>query len=264
MIQGFYIGKILIPYYGTMIALGIVVAGIIGYFLIKRFSLIYDDFIILAAYSLGLGIMGAKVLYIYVSRNIIEWKKMLNLEYLNSWMSGGFVFYGGLIAGFIGIVVVWKIHKIDVLSYVKITIPCIPVAHAFGRIGCHLASCCYGIPYSGPICIIYHDSLYAPNNIRLFPVQLLEASLNLFITLILIVFIIKKGSTIYSIYIYLILYAVMRFALEYLRYDYEERGSVGYLSTSQIISILIISVCLISIVINKIRKTFISSRLRGN
>ena len=42
-----------------------------------------------------------------------------------------------------------KLHKIDSGVYVRNFIFLIPFIHAFGRVGCFLAGCCYGRPYEG-------------------------------------------------------------------------------------------------------------------
>ena len=64
-------------------------------------------------------------------------------------MRGGFVFYGGLLGGLFGIYLGGKILKIPVWEYAQNTIPVIPLAHGFGRLGCLMAGCCYGVPYDG-------------------------------------------------------------------------------------------------------------------
>lgn len=129
--------------------------------------------------------------------------------------------------------------------------PCLPIAHGFGRIGCYLTGCCYGIPYNGILSVNYTCSLYVPHNLSLFPVQLLEACLNFILAIILITALLKKGCSIYYFYIYLISYASFRFLLEFLRYDYLERGVSFCLSPSQIISLIIIIAILAWLIFKK-------------
>lgn len=239
MINGFYIGNILVPYYGFMICIGLFAAGILGFILTKRFFIAFEDFIILYAYVGGFAIMGAKALYLIIMAKQINWSRITDPDYLHLLMSGGFVFYGGLIGGIIALPVVKKIHKIDVLSIIKVIVPCIPLAHAMGRIGCHLTGCCYGAHYDGLFHIVYHNNLFAPNDIGLFPVQLLEAVCNLILAAVLLKYLLKKGPVMNTIYIYVISYSVIRFILEYFRGD-ASRGFFMNLSTSQIISIFLL------------------------
>jgi phosphatidylglycerol:prolipoprotein diacylglycerol transferase len=239
MINGFSIGNMFIPYYSAMISLGILLAGALGFILTKRFLVIFEDFLIMFAYVAAFGFIGAKALYLFVIFDEIDWSKVFNPGYLRVLLSGGLVFYGGLIGGIISLPIVKKVHNIDVFYIAKAIIPCIPLAHAMGRLGCHLTGCCYGIRYDGIFHIIYHNNLFAPNDIALFPVQLLEAILNFIMTAILLAYLLKKGPVINAIYVYVLGYSVIRFILEFFRGDAVERGICMYLSTSQIISVIL-------------------------
>ena len=62
------------------------------------------------------------------------------------YLTGGFVFYGGLL-GALG--AVWgfcRRRKAPFGPLARDLVPAIPLFHAFGRVGCFLAGCCYGIP----------------------------------------------------------------------------------------------------------------------
>lgn len=118
-------------------------------------------------------------------------------------------------------------------------------------VGCHLTGCCYGIEYEGIFHIVYHNNLFAPNDIGLFPVQLAEAIFNLILAVVLLIYLLKKGPVINTIYIYIIGYSIARFILEFLRGDESERGFLFFLSTSQIISIILIIVTLLYMKHNK-------------
>ena len=240
MLTGFFIGKIFIPYYGFMICIGIFLAVALGFILSRKFNILFEDFVILFAYAGGFGLFGAKILYLIVIAEQINWSMILNPDYFNLLMSGGFVFYGGLLGALIALPVVKKVHKIDVIGIIKAVIPCIPLAHAMGRIGCHLTGCCYGIPYSGLFHVVYHNNLFAPNDIGLFPVQLTEAISNLILAAGVLIYLLKKGPVINTVYIYIIGYSMTRFILEFFRGDADERGIFIFLSTSQIISIILI------------------------
>lgn len=107
--MGFKLFGTFIPYYGFFILIGIVCAGLLGYFLCKKLSLNIDDFIIICAYLLAFGFTGAKLLYIAVSYyNIDFYSVFSSLENFNLFFSSGFVFYGGLIGGFLALFFVKK------------------------------------------------------------------------------------------------------------------------------------------------------------
>lgn len=239
--MGIQIGNFFIPYYGMWIVLGLCVAVCLGWRLMSSFQLDLDNFILISCCT-GLGsIIGAKILYLAVSWKNIDFSRLMEPTYWNQLMNGGFVFYGGLAGGLLGGICCPKIFKINIKEYINIGIPCIPVVHAFGRIGCYTVGCCYGVPYSGIGAVVYTNSVIAPNNISLFPVQIVEAALNLCIAGILLYYIYQKKSVRKnSLLIYLTLYAIIRFILEFFRFDDGERGIIFGISTSQWISLLLI------------------------
>ena len=70
---------------------------------------------------------------------------------------GGSVFYGGLAGGLLAGYIYLKKKKYDVILYTDVIAPCIPLFHMFGRLGCFLSGCCYGIESN--FGIVYHLSL---------------------------------------------------------------------------------------------------------
>lgn len=243
---GFYLFDILIPYYGLMILIGLIVGISVGLLLCKREKKDINDFILLISFA-GLGaLIGAKLLYLIVSLPEIDINRFFtDYKYFHAYMQGGFVFYGGVIGGMISCYIGSKATKIDIKEYLSISMPGIAFAHGFGRLGCNLAGCCYGIYYDGPFSRIYEHSLFAPNHVHLFPVQVVEAIFEFMIAFILL-YVYFKITTRYDVMtmIYLTSYSLIRFILEFFRGD-AVRGFVGILSTSQVISLLILIVIII-------------------
>lgn len=251
--MGFKLFGTFIPYYGFFIVIGLVCAGILGYFLCKKLSLDIDDFIIMCAYLLAFGFAGAKLLYIAVSYKNIDFHTVFStIQNFNLFFNSGFVFYGGLIGGFLALLFVKKIHRIKIEEYIKILAPCLALAHAFGRIGCSFAGCCYGKETDGAIFFKYSDSIIAPNGIHLFPVQAVE-SLSLFCLCIVLVVLLLRNNKTNTYVIYIIFYSTARFILEFFRGDIE-RGAITYFSTSQIISLMLFVVVIAYLAIKKIEK----------
>lgn len=150
---------------------------------------------------------------------------------------GGSVFYGGLIGV---IFVAWLYTKKKNLSmrYIDLAAIGITVFHFFGRIGCFLTGCCYGI--ESHIGFIYRHSLIASaNDVRRFPVQLIEVALNAILFFVLLRLFQKKKAEGYLIHIYLYCYPIVRFFDEFLRGD-SYRGFLFGLSTSQWVSLLLL------------------------
>lgn len=151
---------------------------------------------------------------------------------------GGSVFYGGLIGVLIIGLIFCKARNLDTGSYFDIGAMSITLFHFFGRIGCFLGGCCYGIEWEHGV--VYHYSPVAEcNGVPRFPVQLVEAVLNLALFFVLYYFFKRKIFRKKLMALYCLIYPVYRFILEYYRAD-EYRGFLGALSTSQLISLLFI------------------------
>lgn len=231
------IGDFLIPSYGVLIVLGVIAANIIAFFLIKKYKMDVNDFLILEAYVFLGAFLGAKIFYLFVSRDMIDWTRFFQFEYFNQLMLSGFVFYGGLILGLLLVFIMGKIHNINSYAYIVRFVFLIPLVHGFGRIGCFMAGCCYGVPYDGVFAVCFPAGSLAPTGIDLFPVQIFESIGLLLISLLLLFLQIFKNWK-YPVETYLFLYSILRFTLEFYRYD-DTRGSFLVLSTSQWISIIL-------------------------
>lgn len=162
---------------------------------------------------------------------------------------GGSVFYGGLIGGLIVGFFALRKSSIDKEKFCDIVAPAIPLFHFFGRIGCFLVGCCYGIESHFGL-VFRHSMLDSANNVSRFPVQILEALFNLILFIILAVLNKKDKFKGKLIYIYLILYSIIRFSLEFLRGD-TYRGFIFGLSTSQWISIFLFLIASIILIIKR-------------
>lgn len=229
-----------IPTYGLLIAVGVISANIIALlYVMKDYRQDNpEDFLILEAYVFLGAFFGAKALYVVVSYKKILWSEMLIPTYFNKIMQGGFVFYGGLAGGIIFCFVAGKLHHILARDYLQHYIFLIPFVHCFGRVGCFIVGCCYGIPYSGYGSVVYQEGSLAPAGIPLLPIQLIEAAFLLALS-VGILFIQRHGHEQDTVEIYFISYGMIRFILEFFRFD-EERGNIGVLSVSQFISLFFI------------------------
>lgn len=225
--------------YGLIIVFGIIIGSIVAIFYFSKFNKIKKDDIL---YSILYGIIGivigAKILYLLTNIQVLFNSKEIVSTFLQM-LSGGFVFYGGLIGGILGIFIYAKQFKIEFKQLLLSIVPVIPLVHSIGRIGCLFAGCCYGKKYEGIGSITFHNSLIAPNNIPLFPTQIVECICNLLIFSILTITYKKFIGTYKTVGLYCILYSIVRFSLEFFRGDLI-RGIYLGLSTSQWISILLL------------------------
>ncbi len=151
---------------------------------------------------------------------------LINLDFTQSilYTFRGSVYYGGFLGA---LFMVWLYTKkspvIPKGTAFDTFALCTPLFHFFGRIGCSFAGCCYGILLG---------------NGSGFPVQLTESFCNLLIFALMTALFSKDKYKGRLIYYYIIMYAPLRFFLEFLRGD-GERG-IFILSVSQWISLFLI------------------------
>lgn len=240
----FTIGGYQITIYGVLGAVGFILAILIAMKMSKHYSVSKEDILYCAIYAIIGVFIGAKLLYILTSLPYIIENLSLGIEIIDYLFKGGFVFYGGVIGGILGILVYSKQFKIELKPLLNLGVLTIPAIQAIGRIGCLAEGCCYGIPYDGIAHITYHNSLFAPNNINLFPVQLVESVFDAIIFIMLLLNFKKNKDNYKTVSLYCILYGIVRFILEFLRGD-EVRGILLQISTSQYISIVAIIIGII-------------------
>lgn len=227
-----------IPSFGVMMLLGILAVFALLYATRRRVPFTEDDLLTMAIYAIIGGFVGAKVLYWIVELDRIVADPHFILESLTS----GFVFYGALIVGALAIWLFARRRRQPFLGYLDLVAPSFILAQGFGRIGCFLAGCCYGIPMDPPLGVAFSQSLAAPNGVPLFPVQLLEALLNAGLFFLLRAYTQRPRRPFSAVRLYLLLYASLRFFLEFLRYD-AARGLFLGLSTSQWLSAALLLCC---------------------
>jgi phosphatidylglycerol:prolipoprotein diacylglycerol transferase len=201
-------GHLHIYSYGLMVALGIIAAM---FFIEKdavKHGIAKDKIIDLMFWSIVWGIIGARVFYILLYPETFADDPLSVFKIYE----GGLVFHGGLIFGTIAAFVNLKKKNLPVLRTLDILTVYMPLAHAFGRIGCFLNGCCYGKPYQGPWAVKFSE--YSP---AVHPTQLYSAFLLLLIFVFLKSCSSKKSFSGRISALYLILYGLMRFSIEFLR-----------------------------------------------
>ena len=166
---------------------------------------------------------------------------------------GGSVYYGGLL-GYLGVSFLYlRRARLPMGSYTDLGACAIPLFHTFGRIGCFLSGCCFGIPWEhGPV--MEHCPIEGANGVPRFPVQLVEAGVNLALFVLLFTLLRKGKMRGKLLGLYLVIYPVCRFGLEFLRGD-AYRGILWGLSTSQWISMGLLTCAIVFFLRQKTTKT---------
>lgn len=231
------IGPIPIRLYGLMIGIGFLLGMTLAARQAKKEGINPDRVLDMGVYLLLAAVVGSRVLYVLTSLHEFRANP---LDVFAIW-KGGLVFYGGLLAAVpVGIWYVKK-HGLPVWQTADIMAPSVSLGHVFGRLGCFFAGCCYGAPCSGPAGITFSDPhSLAPLGVSLYPTQLMESGGELIIFGLLLALRRYKRFDGQIFGLYLLLYAVLRFVIEFFRGDVA-RGVYfgGLISTSQIIAILI-------------------------
>jgi phosphatidylglycerol:prolipoprotein diacylglycerol transferase len=229
-------------------ALGFLAAWQVLSWLCRRTGRAADPLSNLLMLMLFSGIIGARLEYV---REFWEREFASNpLSIFKIWQ-GGLVFYGGLILA-IAVFFVWcRVRRERVAPVADLFVTVIPLAHAFGRVGCFFYGCCYGrvstcacavaFPRRSPAWVAQVDGGLipetAPSALPVLPTQLFEAAavLCLFAVLLFVFLRNWKKRPGFTTGCYLAGYACIRFGIEFLRDDMRQR--VGDLSIGQTISL---------------------------
>lgn len=137
----------------------------------------------------------------------------------------GYVFYGGLVSALIvGGALLYKRGFERPLQYADFVAPALALGLGLGRIGCYAAGCCFS---------------------QEIPIQLIESAFAFSCCAWLLMRNTNGDADGFQLWLFVSLYAVFRFCVEFIRDDYD-RGIWlwGYLSTSQIVSLLLLLGCI--------------------
>lgn len=224
------LGPFNVYWYGTMIAVGTVAAIIISYALGKK-AIEQKTMINAMWVCLISGFVGAKLASVIV--NVSDYQEQ------HGSIFDGFIVYGGIIAAALAVFIFSKVTKISFFGISDVFLPGIAIGQGIGRLGCFFAGCCYGKEYHGPGHVIFHYSEQAPNDIPLYPTQLVSSAFMIFLGIGLIILYKKvKVNEGTASLCYFFIYGVGRFIIEFFRYHEPEDLMIG-LSGSQIISLFI-------------------------
>lgn len=234
----FSIGPVTVHGYGFMIGIGVLVCIMLGVYRAKQTGVIKEEEVLdIAIYGLLAGFLGAKLLYV-----IVEFERFIE-DPMSVLGAEGFVVYGGIVLGVLAAIVYCRIKKISFLECFDLLAPSISIAQGFGRLGCFLAGCCYGRETTSFLGVVFPEGCMAPAGVKLLPTQIFSSVGDFIITAILLWYYKKRKHVGDVGVLYMILYGVGRFFIEFLRSD--ERGGFGALSTSQWISIVIVGGALV-------------------
>ena len=252
--DSFFIGT-----YGVMVALGLLVAVTLAAWRARRRGIAPDRIFDLALVAVIGGLISARLLFI-----VLEWDLFIADPLAIVFSRTGFVFLGGLIGAVICSALFLKWRGLPFLTLSDILAPSLAIGHAFGRIGCHFAGCCFGGACKLPVALhvgphaqpnglpfynAFEDQLSrglippgAGESLGVWPVQLMESAGLFLIVFGLLWYATRPRRPGQTLAWYLIAYALLRFGLEFLRGDAGRGLWLGGISTSQILSLLMVPV----------------------
>ena len=227
IITNFTFGNLKISTYSFFVCISLVV-GIIWFYVTvpRKHNLSFLKTYYLVAFVLIFGFIGSKILVIIENIKVLI-GDLSNFKYL---IFTGKSIVGGLIGGYLGIILAKKVFHMEKVKTGNDIAPAIALSMAIGRIGCFLTGCCYGIATKLPIGVNFGDG------IKRIPTQLIE----LVFCLILFAYLFykqkKKKDLIPGIlFKELVLYYLsFRFLIEFIR---ATEKNILFLSIYQIICI---------------------------
>ena len=235
----FHIFGFPVHWYGIMVALGFLSSLATLEYKRDYARMTSDQVIDLSIIVVVCGIVGARIAHVIQFFDQFRgnlWK-VIRID------QGGLVFYGGFILAALVIFRYVRKHKLCMPRILDICAPAMAIGHAFGRIGCFIQGCCFGVPCKAFGVVYpagtapaarYPDVDSVVENLRrgsgavassvpLLPVQLLESAGNLLIGIGLLLLFRKMRKTGMIAVCYFFAYAVLRFVLEFFRGDHTDR-----------------------------------------
>jgi phosphatidylglycerol:prolipoprotein diacylglycerol transferase len=232
------IGRFFIPTYGTLVALGFLLALLITVRLAKRAKLPTEPITNLAIYCALAGLAGAKLFMILFDLRSY-WDGTRPLLSLDTLQAAG-VYQGGFLLALVTAVLYMRHNHLPVLETSDVFAPGIALGQAIGRLGCFAAGCCWGTECHLPWAVTFNsieaqELTGVPMGTPLHPTQLYESLADALIFVALYRLIAKPHAAGAILGWYLTLYSAARFGIEFFRFH--EQGLHLGLSLTQWISL---------------------------
>lgn len=236
-----------ISWYGVMVGLGFLVALVLCQQLCKERDLSHDYPYSLIWWVFPFSIVGARIYFLIFDGFTSFW------DIITIW-NGGLAIYGGVIGGFLGLIICCLIHKISIVKTCDVVVPVLAIGQAFGRIGCIFGNCCYGVEVTNKSLQWFPISLYVHGGYH-YATNFYESILDLCLFFALVVLLRKVKIKGLPTFAYLFGYGLVRFILESFR-DQGQTLFIGDYPVSKLLSLVlvivgVIGICTLLLVNNK-------------
>ena len=216
----FFVGDFPIRAYGLILSLSIILATGVAYFLAKQDGRWHNHIVDIGIYSGIAGIVGARLWDVF----FFDWAYYSHhlSEIFYVWQ-GGMAIQGGIVFGVGAGIIYASRHKIDILALADIVAPAIILGQAIGRCANLLNGDAFGAPTGGNFGIIYPETTLAYHTYGaqpLWPAEVWEGQIDFVIFALLLIFRAFPHAKGQAFSLYIMLYSLARFGLEFLRGDY--------------------------------------------
>lgn len=217
----FFIGNFPIRSYGLILALAITCGGLVGYYLMKKdgrgWHVHMTDFMITVGVA---GLIGARLWDVF----FFDWAYYHNhiLEIPFVWQ-GGMAIQGGIFLGTIAGFFYCRKYGIPFLAFADIMAPAAILGQSIGRMANLMNGDAFGHPTGGDFGILYPTTTLAYKTYGaqpLWPAEIWEGQIDVLIFVVLLFLSTYKHKQGQIFCIYVALYSLSRFFLEFLRGDY--------------------------------------------
>ncbi len=240
----FRIGPLVINSYGIMLALAFIVGLFITIRLGKKRGIQPDSIVDLAVVIMISAIIGARLLYVLFHLDEFRGRwiyTFLPVQPDGTIGLGGLILLGGVIAAFLaGGWFVWK-KGLPFWKVADSVAPALAFGIFLGRIGCFLNGCCFGKACSLPWGVTFPENSpagYVFHGVRIHPTQLYSSLYGLLIFFILIFLERKHRFDGFLFGMFLILYGIARFTVDFYRYYESQMFIFAGMDFNQVVSII--------------------------
>jgi|TARA_B100001964_G_scaffold244791_1_gene327923 phosphatidylglycerol:prolipoprotein diacylglycerol transferase len=231
------IGPFEIRYYGLFYVIGFIMA----YFLLnhlakkKELSINKDDIADLLLYVIIGNVLGARIFYVFIYN--LPYYLANPFEIIAVW-HGGLSFHGALIGAVIAVFYFCKRKKVDFYEIADISVIPLALGLALGRLGNFINGELYGRISEVPWAVKFPGV----EGFR-HPSQLYESFKNLLIFFALWTIKDKKLPKGFLFWLFVIMYSVLRFIIEFFRQPDPQIGFIfGFLTMGQLLNIIMFAV----------------------
>lgn len=251
--------------YGLLLSLSILLGWQLTVRLAQRYGAASEEVASTACLIAAIaGLIGGRLLYVVVNGDVLE-------ENNARWFdvtSGGSMAFGGYFAGFVALALYLKLKNVPILPFADAAAPALALGTGLTRIGCYLYGCDFGTRLSenapaflkslgtfprwsgegglhGSPALFHHLDRYAlprdaTHSLPVHPTQLYEAFFAFDLLALALILLARKRFHGQVIALLGMLYAVGRFAVEYVR-DEPDRGELFGFSGGQLGAILLLA-----------------------